>query len=77
MMPTPRVSDADVLDAIDREWVVNWSSPTVRELAAELGFASCSSTQFRLDNLVRAGKLERKKLSARRVLYRRAHVTAS
>jgi SOS-response transcriptional repressor LexA len=59
-----------ILDFIHEYWIENWTSPTVREIMEVAGLASSSTIAKHLENLVRMGMLERKRLSAGRVLYR-------
>jgi SOS-response transcriptional repressor LexA len=59
-----------ICDFVDEYWARNWTSPTVREIAAAVGLASTSAIVNQLGHLVRAGRLERKVVSDKRVLYR-------
>jgi DNA-binding MarR family transcriptional regulator len=61
--------DAALLAAIDVSWRERWTSPAVRELAALIG-RTPSATHVRLVRLANEGRLERKRVSDRRVLYR-------
>lgn len=66
--------ESDILQFIERFWYVNWTSPTVREIAAGVGLSSPATVAAHLGKLVCCGLLERRRVSSRRVLYR---VTAS
>lgn len=63
--------DDRLIAAVRAGWERDWTSPTVRELAA-FGGMSVSSAKGRLDKLVRTGRLDVKRLSPQRVLYRPA-----
>lgn len=60
-----------ILDYIERYWVENWTSPSVREIAREVGLASTDSVHRYLLEMTRKGMLERRDVSSARVLYRR------
>lgn len=59
-----------LLSYIDAYWAEQYTSPSVREIAAHLG-CSVSNAHYHLGHLVRKGLLERIDVSDRRVLYRR------
>lgn len=61
--------DTLIIGFIDGYWIENWTSPSVREIAAYVGL-SISSTHYRLHKLVDMCLLERKELSSQRVYYR-------
>lgn len=61
-----------VLAFIDSWWITNWTSPSIREIGAAMGWSSPDVTHRYVTRLVDQGYLEVKRLSAKRVLYRRA-----
>ena len=54
---------------IDSFWSDHWTSPTVREIAQEVGLSSPATVHVYLKQMVQAGILEEHKIG-RRVLYR-------
>lgn len=56
---------------IERYWQQNWTSPTVREIGAHMGWSSSATVARRLSRMVSSGMLERKTLGRSRVLYRK------
>ena len=59
-----------ILDAIDAYWVAFWTSPSVRELADQIGLG-VAATHRRLGILVDNGHLEKKIVTQKKTLYRR------
>lgn len=65
-----------IADFITWYWSVNWTSPTVREIAEGVGLSSSASVHKQLERMTLAGDLECKQLSSLRVLYRVPHLRA-
>lgn len=58
-----------ICDFIEAYRLENWTSPSVAEIAAEVGHSK-STIHYYLMKLVRLGILERKELDYHRVVYR-------
>lgn len=59
-----------ICNLIERFWIEHWTSPTVRQIADELGFASTASVAGHLRRMTERGILESHRPSEHRVLYR-------
>lgn len=58
MAKPKRVTDEEMLDAIEAYWAEHGYAPTVRSLGRLTGLRSTSTVQFRLIKLADAGRIE-------------------